>query len=135
MPSRRRSRKLRIATQAADLAWSVPQVMAHRLARVALAGSSPSARDRRELHRMGAEKIAAFYESWNAMFVVAFRAYLSFARSPFPFGWFPWTAVAAPRRWSARSQRTALDIVGSGLAPIQRRASANARRLRRTRIL
>jgi hypothetical protein len=67
MASRHNRKSRALATQVIDLGLAVPQVVAHRVARMALAGLSPSMRDRREFHRMGAEKVAAFYESWNAM--------------------------------------------------------------------
>jgi hypothetical protein len=44
--TKRRSSDL-LARQATELAMAVPQVMAHRLTRMALAGATPSARDRR----------------------------------------------------------------------------------------
>ena len=103
---------------------AVPQVIAHRMARLAFAGASPSARDRREFRRMGAEKVAAFYESWNAMYLALLRANLNLALSPFQVWWSP-----------MRGHRTGLSILGHGLAPISRRAAANARRLRRRRIV
>ena len=68
----RRSRAL--AAQLFDLGLAVPQVLMHRMTRMALAGSRPSARDRREFERMSAEKVAAFYESWSAMLVEVLRA-------------------------------------------------------------
>ena len=67
MATRRPRKTPSIARQAAELAVAVPQVIAHRLTRLALAGPAPSARDRKEFRRMGAEKAAAFAESWNAM--------------------------------------------------------------------
>ena len=123
MPYRRRSRRSpRIATQAVELAFVTPQVMVHRLGRLALAGANPSSRDRREFQRMGAEKAAAMYESWNAMSLALLRANLSLALSPYAW-WF-----------SDRGRRTGLGILGAGVAPFHRRATANARRLRRTRL-
>ena len=125
MPTLRHSRSsARLATQAFELSIAAPQVIAYRLARLAFAGLSPSARDRREFVRMGAEKIAAFYESWNAMYLALLRANLNLAFSPFQFWWSP-----------MRGRRTSLAILNHGLAPIRRRAAANARRLRRTRIV
>jgi len=121
---RRRSNSTRLATQAFELSVAAPQVIAHRMARLAFAGLSPSPRDRKEFHRMGAEKVAAFYESWNAMYLALLRANLNLALSPFRL-------LCSPMR----SQRTGLAILGHGLAPIRRRAAANARRLRRTRIV
>jgi len=125
MPTLRRSRSsARLATQAFELSVAAPQVIALRLTRLAFVGLSPSARDRRELLRMCAEKVATFYESWNAMYLALLRANLNLALSPFQVWWSP-----------MRSQRTRLAILGHGLAPIRRRAVANARRLRRTRIV
>jgi hypothetical protein len=103
---------------------AAPQVMAYRLTRLALAGLSPSARDRKEFVRMGVEKVAAFYESWTAMYLALLRANLNLALSPFWVWWSP-----------ARGQRTGLTILNRGLAPIRRRAGANARRLRRASIV
>jgi len=124
MPSRHRGRgAARISIQALELAIAAPQVMAYRLATMALAGASPSARDRREFHRMGVEKIAAFYESWNAMCLALLRANLNLAVTPFQFWWSP-----------HRRRRTGLGILGAGLVPIHRRVTANARRLRRRKI-
>ncbi len=66
MPSRR-TRKTQSIMTAVELAFAVPQVVAHRVTRMALAGPTLSERDRKEFQRMGAEKAAAFNASWNAM--------------------------------------------------------------------
>src|SRR4030095_13287642 len=63
--SRRRAHS--VAHHSAAIALTAPQVVAHRLVRMALSGPVLSARDRREFTRMGAEKVAAVYESWDAM--------------------------------------------------------------------
>ena len=114
MPSRRRRSSSTLAAQSAALAVAVPQVVAHRLTRLALAGPKPSARDRREFHRMGAEKIAALQlQAAQAM-------------------WFPWLVAGRTQAWSG--QRAARAILGRGLAPVRRKAVANAKRLQRTRL-
>ena len=134
MPHRRR-RKRALSTQAVELTLAVPQVLSHRLSRLALAGSSPSLRDRREFYLMGTEKIEAFYESWNAMLVEMLEANLKFMFAPVLFWWSPWDGTRrAFEVFSKRSQRAALAVLGSGLAPFRRRAVANARRLRRVRV-
>jgi len=107
----RRRRSKALAAQTVDLAFAVPQVVAHRMARMAMAGSTPSARDRREFYRMGTEKVAAFNEAWAAM---AMQTWLSL--------WFP-----------THLSNAALDILGKGITSIRRRAVANARRLGRPR--
>ena len=58
MPTRAQ-RKL--AQQALGLSMATPLVVAHRVGRMAAAGPSPNARDRKEFELMGAEKMAAFY--------------------------------------------------------------------------
>ena len=66
MPARRRP-STSLSAKTAELALAVPQVVAHRLLRMAHAGPHLSARDRKEFARMVAEKNSAFGESWNAM--------------------------------------------------------------------
>ena len=128
MPHRRRTTDL--ATQAMELGLAVPEVVARRIVRMALAGPSPSAADCEEFLRMSAEKFSAFYESWNDMFLAAYRANLRlFLSAP------AWWSMTWPRHGhragSARLQRAALDILASGIAPVHRRAVRNAKRLRR----
>ena len=92
--------------QSIELGFAVPQVIAHRLARM----------DPLELHRMGSEKVFAFSEAWLAMAAQAFLEQQRLALSLAQPLWFPWARIAA-----------------RGVAPIHRRAVANARRLRRRR--
>ena len=62
-----RRKASRLGAQASELLLAAPQVVAHRLGRMAVAGHKPSAKDQREFQRMGAEKLAAFGEAWQAM--------------------------------------------------------------------
>jgi hypothetical protein len=127
----RRSRRSKsLAVKTAELAIAAPQVIAHRTLRMAMAGASPSARDRNEFHRMGAEKVAAVAESWNAMAFQAFRANQQLALSCMQSFWFPWLGVRSPSR---QMTNAALGILGKGMAPIHRRAVGNARRLGRAK--
>ncbi|HIV72779.1 MAG TPA: hypothetical protein H9903_17715 [Candidatus Aquabacterium excrementipullorum] len=132
-PSRRKTRSL--ATQTAELALATPQVMAHRLTRMALAGHNPNARDQKEFHLMGAEKVAAFQESWMAMGLQAWRVQMQMWNSAMQAFWMPWgrtlpTASSTLGQW----QKATLGILGQGMAPVHRRAVANAKRLGRTRL-
>lgn len=111
--------------QLAELAFAVPQVMGHRITRMALAGVRPSARDRREFNRMGAEKTEAFTESWIAMAMAAAVAQQQFTLGLMSGSVWPWGAD-----WA----RTAHAVLGTGLAPVHRRALANARRLGAARL-
>lgn len=129
MPFRRRRSASRLATQGVELAFAVPEVVARRVARIALAGAAPSARDREELLRMTTEKVSAFYEAWNGMILAVWRANLRLLLSSAAWSR-PWGS--ANRRCSRRIvQRTAIDILASGVAPLHRRVAANARRLRK----
>ncbi len=130
MATRRRRRSKSLAVQSVELCFAVPQVIAHRLARMAAAGASPSARDRAEFQRMGSEKIAAMNEAWAAMAAEAFRANQEIALSL----WFPWINPKSTFNKASRQiSRAGLDILGAGLAPARRSAVANAKRLGRTK--
>ena len=135
MPARRRS-SLSLSAKTAELAFAVPQVVAHRLLRMAHAGPHLSARDRKEFARMIAEKHSAFGESWNAMAVQslasqrAFAAVLALAATPTRSA----RSGPAAHALAAELQHAALAVLGKGLAPVHRRAVANAKRLARTRL-
>ena len=135
MPARRRRPPASLSAKTAELALAVPQVVAHRLLRMAHAGPHLSARDRKEFARMVAEKHTAFGESWNAMALQALQSQRTFAAA---------LALAATPTRSTRAspaahalatqlQRATLAVIGKGLAPVHRRAVANAKRLRRLR--
>ena len=114
----KRRNNQRLARQSSELALAVPQVVAHRLTRMALAGPVPNARDRREFSGMAQEKVHAFWQSWFAM------------------GWA--TTAAMQKSWMAMLQGArvpAIDlqhIAAKGMAPVHRKATANAKRLART---
>ena len=114
MPTRRRRSKA-LAAQTVDLAFAVPQVIAHRAARMA---------DQQEMHRMGTEKFAAFGEAWSAMALETWLANQKFALSFMQSALLPGTQ---------QLNKAAMDILASGMTPIRRRAVANARRLGRPR--
>jgi len=136
MPARRRRPPASLSAKTAELALAVPQVVAHRLLRMAQAGPHLSARDRKEFARMIAEKNSAFGESWNAMALQAlqsqrtFAAALALAATPAPST----RASPAAQTLAAHLQQAALAVIGKGLAPVHRRAVANAKRLARTRL-
>ena len=134
MPSTRTLKS--ISARSADLSLAVPQVVSHRLTRMALAGSTPSARDRKEFQRMVAEKNAAFAESWHAMALQAARANQALAMS---MAHSFWSATLWGKRPSAHAvatqmQNAALGVLGKGLAPVHRKAVANAKRLAKTKL-
>jgi len=102
---------------------------------MAIAGPVPSARDRKEFKRMVAEKTSAFGEAWNAMALQTMLANQALAASWLRALWVPSLA----RRPSAAAvaadlQHAALGVLGKGMAPVHRKAVANAKRLSRTKL-
>ena len=135
MLSRRTQRSLSLLTKSAELAVAVPQVVAHRVTRMAIAGPVPSARDRKEFKRMVAEKTPAFGEAWSSMAMQTVRANQALAALWLRALWAPSlrrgpsaTAVAT------ELQLATLGILGKGMAPVHRKAVANAKRLSRTKL-
>jgi len=83
---------------------------------------------------MGSEKVAAVNEAWNAMAVEAFRANQKMTLSFMQSLWFPWVCPMPTVKSASRQLRSAaLGILGQGMAPVSRRAVANAKRLGRTK--
>lgn len=129
----RRSKQL--AAQAAELSMAVPQVVVHRLTRMALAGHTLSERDREEFDQMSSEKSAAFLESWQAMAVQSMRANQALSMSFFRALWSPsMTRKLSMGNMTAQMQNAAIAVLGKGMAPVHQRAVANAKRLSRTKL-
>ena len=134
MVSGRRRKSLSLLAKSAELAIAAPQVIAHRVTRMAIAGPMLSARDCKEFHLMVTEKMAGFGEAWSAMVLQTIRANQTAAVSLFR----AFLAPSLRRRASttavaAQLQSAALDILAKGLAPVHRKAVANAKRLARTK--
>jgi hypothetical protein len=132
MRTRRRTPAQRLAVQTLELSIAAPQVVAHRLARMAAAGANPSARAKREIAQMSTEKISAFYASWAAMWTAALQGQMRFAQSM--------PAIMLSAATGRRSRRTpsltrltneVTKIATAGLAPVRAKAVANAKRLSR----
>jgi hypothetical protein len=121
-----------MALQSIELAVAVPQVVAHRVGRMAVAGSSPSARDRQEFSRMIAEKNLAFMQSWQAMGAQALLANQAMAASFMRSLW-SLPSQASPAKALAQWHSAAMGIAAKGLTPVHRAAVANAKRLNRSK--
>jgi hypothetical protein len=133
------------------------QVIAHRADRMRAAHTTPRADDRQEFALMKQEKVDAALESAQAMAlesVLAGQRYAAFTFRQFFAGMPALLSLAlpgTPRQISARQVRlvrntvhqTAMStnklsvatgkIVQRGLTPIRKRATANAKRLKRVR--
>ena len=92
--SKRRAKSL--TTKAVELAVATPQVVVHRVTRMAVAGAMLSERDRKEFNLMVAEKKTAFAEAWQAMATQTVRANQTLAASFFRSMW-------SPRGWGKES--------------------------------
>jgi hypothetical protein len=123
----RRARPLPL--QLAELALAVPQVVAHRTARMAMAGTPLSARDRKEFELMHSEKTAAFAEAWLALWWQA-----ALAQQRLMLALMTGSTLAAPATLAHALTHSAMQVLGHGLAPVHRHATANARRLTRLRL-
>ncbi|HYN79337.1 MAG TPA: polyhydroxyalkanoate granule-associated phasin [Lamprocystis sp. (in: g-proteobacteria)] len=134
MVTRRSLKSATVAVKSAELAMAVPQVVAHRVARMALAGPSPSDRDRREFQLMVSEKQAAFSQAWSAMAMESIRANQTITASMFAAFFNPFSrnkpSVAA---LATTVQNAAVGVLAKGLAPVHRKAVSNAKRLARTK--
>ena len=114
---------------------AVPQVVAHRVTRMALAGPNISDRDRKEFKMMVDEKHAAFAQAWSDMSLQVLRANQALATSMLrcflsPFSHKNPSAASV----SAQVQNAVVGVLGKGLAPIHRKAVSNAKRLAKTKL-
>ena len=120
MAIRRRRKSRSLAAQTVELGIAAPQVIAHRMTRM----------DPAEFQRMGLEKFAAAGEAWSAMAAQAFLENQKIAMRFMQSIWFPWMRPAN-KSLSRQVNQATTAILGKGLAPVRRRAVANAKRLGR----
>jgi hypothetical protein len=132
----RRSRKSKSLTvKSMELALSVPQVVAHRITRMSLAGPVISDRDRKEFEMMVNEKPAAFVQSWTDMAMYAFRANQAITASVLQFFFTPFLyRKPSAASTAAQVHNAAIGVLNKGLTPIHRKAVLNARRLAKTKL-
>lgn len=106
-----------LALRTGEMLVASAQVIGHRTGRMAKAGPSPNARDRKEFRRMGLEKVAAANESAWAMGRQLGEANLQLGL----------------KLWKDMCQLSTVGakVTQHGLKPVHARATANARRLGR----
>ena len=145
---------LKLATSCAEMAAASTEVVARRAQRMAMAGSSPSSRDRREFALMGQEKVDAGAESARAVGAELLRLNHRFAMR----AWLTMLAastdmlslsgsrttsqmvarqkklastIARAAPTAARVSAATAALAGAALKPVHSRATRNAARLRR----
>lgn len=123
-----------LVTQMFELSFAVPQVVAHRMTRMALAGQALSDRDRQEFTLMVAEKHRAFDRSWQAMATETVRANQALTVSMLKSFCFPKGRPLTGTAMAASLQRATVGVLTKGLEPVHRTAVANAKRLATTKI-
>ena len=139
-----------------QMSTAAAQVIAMRTTRMAAHGANPNAADRRELHRMGAEKVDAFTRAGTTLATGAMPLLLGMAMQAWRTWFELWAASArlgASRsipQTMARQHKLAGTLMrgaaaaGHGttsaatarlahraLGPVHRKATANAKRLAR----
>lgn len=134
MPHRRISTPIALSMKTAQIAVAAPQVIAHRLARMAAAGPVLSKRDHREFNLMGAEKLSAFGESWVAMWMHAFQTNMTLMTSLARAFWWPWMPGKTSSQLARQLHGASLSMIGKGITPVHRTVTANAKRLAKVRI-
>ena len=132
MSSRRNSKS--VTLKSAQLSVAVPQVVAHRITRMAIAGAPMSERDRKEFKRMVDEKKVAFTEAVVAMAAQTARANQALAMSMLRSFWSSLRRGPSPVALAAQLQGAALGVLAKGMAPVHRKAVANAKRLAKTKL-
>jgi hypothetical protein len=143
----------RLAVKSNEMLLASAHVIGHRTSRIALAGPIPHARDRREFHLMGQEKLEAAAESMQAVSLriltahqqlctILFRQFVAGASGLMSLAIAP-ASVWPSRRQAelvrdslANSAAVASHLSGAvahlahhGLKPVHSRATSNAKRL------
>ena len=133
MAANNQARRRSVARQSTELMNASTQVVAHRMTRMALAGPVPSARDRKEFQRMFQEKQQAFVESWVAMLGHTAQTQMALGTTAWRSWFYPWWRGGnSPSVMASTMQQAGMGMLQKGMAPVHRKAVANARRLAKT---
>jgi len=125
------------ARQLGELSLAAPQVVAHRMTRMWLAGPVLSEHDREEFTGMVMEKQLAFTQSWFAMLAEVARIQQSvfwcfFGGSSSVWSLNPLTMCL---NIAAEHNEAVHRVFSKGLGPVYRKAVSNSRRLSQTPLL
>jgi hypothetical protein len=116
--------------KAREIGVTAPMVIGYRLAGMARTGSGSSARDRREMTRMGQEKVDAWSEGTLAAGRRLFEANMALAGLVWRV---TWGGPFSPVAYAAGLARLGSGLLTDSVTPVHRRVVANNRRLSRSR--
>jgi hypothetical protein len=134
MTARRSPRTASASRKLTEMAIAAPQVVAHRLTRMAMAGPVLSSRDRKEFTEMVQEKPMAFARGWTSAWWEMLRVQQQMAWSMTRAFWTLQSPLLQAQS-SSRAMTAGLSRVGDKfISPVHGKAVANARRLARTRL-
>jgi hypothetical protein len=141
-----------LALRTTEMMLASAQVIGHRTQRIAAAGSRPGARDRREFARMGQEKVEAGLLSATAMTADAVKLNQQMMKAGMETAQAMWSLATSRTVFGSLGQQTRLAqslarsgtqafdmgntvarMAAKGLTPVHSRATANAKRLGRSR--
>ncbi len=130
MTHRKTKKHKPLPLQFSELAFTAPQVISHRMFRLATAGLKPSRRDQQEMIRMNTEKYQAMSESINSILLESIRMNQELTFSCLRMFWLSGTnPVTAAFENAIQMGKVMNEITSLGIAPFHRRAMANAKRL------
>ncbi len=119
-----RKKSTSAAAKLAEISIASPQVIAHRVTRMAMSGPVLSERDRKEFTNMVQEKQVAFAQSFMAMGTeiakVQQQLFVSWLRNPWTVG----------QKLPSATER----VAAKALEPVRRKAVSNAKRLSHTKL-
>ena len=116
---------MQVALRTGEMLMASSVVIPMRLGQMAAAGANPSPRDQKEFARMAPEKLQAGTESLFAMAAGLQQMQMRWLMQL----WQPWFGARAHPGHGAQWAR----LASSGIAPIHRAATANAKRLTRAK--
>jgi hypothetical protein len=134
MPKSRASGASKVFAQLSKLGMAAPQVVAHRVGRMATSGPVMSARDRQEFSGMVSEKQLALTQSMQSMWLAGAKAHqdfwVTYSRSLLQP---PWLKSHTNSQLAKQVQQAGFNLLSEGLAPFERKASSNAKRLAKSK--
>lgn len=119
-------------TDGAAMMLDSQEVIAKRLWLIGTAGSVPRHSVRKEMQRMGSEKISGAAEATGAMALSSMLAGAKIGAAMWQL--VPGSSMARQAKAVRKISTAGAHVLDSGLKPLARRTRSNAKRLRRSRV-